>query len=191
MLKMVVGPNKQHIQDASGQISRVYPLLISTRYGPCHLEGCGELPEVRGVEIRVKRWYLPFFRRKVHAPSHIKAAIAVFLNRYHLVPAPDFDCYAFACLAYSIDPQTKAELRNYWDIHPMRFWPKVGTVVFLLSKEKTGTRFRHAAIYLGMGLYISVWGAGGHLEIATLRDMKKDFRATEVLFATGPKTAAS
>lgn len=45
-------------------------------------------------------------------------------------------------------------------------------------------RFHHAAIYIGCGLCISVYGAGGDLEIATLQDMKRSFKTNQVVVAT-------
>jgi cell wall-associated NlpC family hydrolase len=70
---------------------------------------------------------------------------------------------------------------DHWLTKRLWYRPKYGSVVFLIKGEHN---FRHAAIYIGRGLYISVWGAGGDLEIASLKSMKKDFEANRVEIAT-------
>jgi cell wall-associated NlpC family hydrolase len=62
---------------------------------------------------------------------------------------------------------------------------KVGDIVFLLKSKEND--FRHAALYVGHGLYISVYGAGGDLEFSTLKDMLRDFDAEHVVTATPRK----
>jgi len=68
----------------------------------------------------------------------------------------------------------------FWERNkkPRRLIP--GSIVFYGSGE---TQFHHAAIYLGAGLYISVYGAGGDLEVATHRNMLRDYRAKHASLA--------
>lgn len=56
----------------------------------------------------------------------------------------------------------------------------MGEVYFFTSGEN---HFHHAAIYIGAGLFISIYGAGGDLEVSSLKDMRRDYRAKHVLVA--------
>jgi len=71
---------------------------------------------------------------------------------------------------------------KFREVRPNRWRRRVGDVVFLLSEKRQ--RFHHAAVYIGLGLYLSIYGGGGYLEAATLKDMKRDYKASDVLLVT-------
>jgi cell wall-associated NlpC family hydrolase len=62
--------------------------------------------------------------------------------------------------------------------------PQPGDVVFLLSHAKHPTEFHHAAVYIGHDLYLSVYGLGGDLNVATLEDMAKAYKAKLMINVT-------
>jgi len=111
----------------------------------------------------------------------VKRAIISFMRDYHAREDFAFDCYAFANLVRSIEPHRLRVLRAYWTLKTLSKRPRAGDIVFLL---KGHDHFRHAAVYLGSGLYLSVWGGGGDLEVATLKGMMRDFGATKARLAT-------
>lgn len=121
-----------------------------------------------------------FFRKKLTLPSDVKDAMLTFLKTYHGKGDLSFDCYAFANLVKGIPPHGVSSMLRYWKLRPLFWRPKVGGVVFFTSGINC---FHHAAIYLGRGLYISVWGAGGDIEIATKKSIKRDFSAEYVSVA--------
>lgn len=130
------------------------------------------------------RWFLPFVFWRLKVPDSIKNGIMEFINRYHLEPDMFFDCYSFANMVFGIKQNLCSELLNFWELKPKRRFSRTGELVFITIDGKDYKEFRHAAIYLGFGLYISVYGAGGGLEVSTLKNMKKFFGGDKVFFAT-------
>lgn len=125
-----------------------------------------------------------FFQKTISIPSNVRLAILEFLRNYHSRQDISFDCYAFANLVMGVDKHKVPFMLRYWDIYSLPWRLSPGSIVFFLGY---GNLFYHAAVYLGSGLFISVWGAGGDLEISTLRSMKKDFGAQIVLLAVPKK----
>ena len=134
-------------------------------------------PDLEDVEIVLLR---RFFSKKFQLPHDVKAAILNFLRCYHAKQDIEFDCYAFANMVKGIEVHKVPYLLKYWKTKPLPWRLSTGSVVFLQSGAN---HFHHAAIYIGFGLYISVWGAGGDLEVATLKSMKRDYGAEEVVLA--------
>jgi len=133
---------------------------------------------LKDVEIVLVR---RFFCKKFQLPFDLKIAILTFLRHYHTKQNIEFDCYSFVNLVKGVESHKVLYMLKYWDIKPLPICrPKVGSVIFFQSGEN---HFHHAAIYIGFGLCISVWGAGGDLEVATLKSIKNDYGSTEVVLA--------
>lgn len=125
-----------------------------------------------------------FTHRKFRLSSDVKRAILTFLQHYHAKQNIEFDCYSFANLTKGVEGHKVPFMSKYWDTKSIPWRVPIGSVIFFLSDKE---RFHHAAIYIGFELYISVWGAGGDLEVATLSSMKREYGAKEVVLAQ-PKT---
>ena len=125
------------------------------------------------------------FTRKIRLSDGLTRALLTHLRQYQATSTIDFDCYAFVSLANSLPCHSQRYLRAFWDIRPLERRLRHGETVLLLTEESGF--FHHAAIYLGMGLFISVWGAGGDIEVATLKDMRESFCAQDVRLAV-PKS---
>lgn len=110
----------------------------------------------------------------------LKQGILRFLRDYHEKEDLTFDCYSFANLVSGTRSHSKVSMHYYWSHSRLPRRVKPGSIIFLLSGENY---FHHAAIYLDHGLYISVWGGGGCLEIATLDQMMCGFGAERVVLA--------
>lgn len=141
-----------------------------------------DVPTTRNHESAEFMFVLGPLKRRLLVTSGLENAVAVYLRRYHMKQDLRFDCYAFANLSQGIRRHRVKYLRRYWKMHPLQETPIPGSVVFLVNDSEG--HFYHAAVYLGMGLYISVWGAGGDIEVATLKDMKRGFETNEVFCAT-------
>ncbi len=137
--------------------------------------------ELGDIEVVLAR---KFYSRKIQLPYNVKQAILYFLRHYHAKSNMSFDCYAFANLVKGVKNHKVRYMLKYWNRKTKPCFMKAGSVIFLESGEN---RFLHAAVYIGYGLYISVWGAGGDLEVATLKSMERDFYAERIVFAV-PKT---
>lgn len=122
------------------------------------------------------------FRKKVPIDLKIEKAVAIHLRRFQGAGDISFDCYAFANLIEDHPSHKVRHMSEHWDIRPLEKSPGRGSIVFLMTEAES--RFHHAACYLGMGLYLSVWGAGGDLEIATFEDMRRGYGTNEVFLAT-------
>ncbi len=182
MLTIIVGPRKENIVTVDKKDMRVYPLLIEEDGKFRCFQERTDYATVEDVEILAIRWFLPWRVLRLKLNAEIKKSIVDFLHQYHAKHNIDFDCYSFAVLVRGLKQHSKSYLWGLWDFHRPRLLPKVGDVLFFLSENRK--RFRHAAIYIGYGLYLSVYGGGGDLEVATLKDMKKDYEAEDVVRAT-------
>lgn len=191
MLRIVISPRKLNIKDVEGEDLNIFPLLIPDGEKVVYLQHCDNLPEVTKIELWRVPKYLPYAAGKINLPARTEAAIIKFLNLYHRVPEPNFDCYSFACMAYGMSVSPKAAILKHWETRRLFLRPRRGDAVFLVREEGKRTRFCHAALYLEYGLYLSVYGAGGHLEVSTLQDMKKDFGATRAFRVMPRKQTAA
>ncbi len=121
-----------------------------------------------------------FSQKRLDLPDEIQQSISFFLQNYHAKQDTSFDCYAFVNLTKGVETHTAPQMLKYWKRRPLPWLLPIGSVVFLESGDN---QFHHAAVYLGHGLCISVWGAGGDLEVATLKAMKRDYGAESVVLA--------
>lgn len=181
MLTIVVGPRKENIETADKKNMRVYPLLIEEGNKFRCFQERTDYKTVGDVEILAIRWFLPFRALRLKLSPEIKKSVVEFLRQYHAKRCVDFDCYSFAVLVRGLKQHSKSYLWGLWNFRRPRLFPQVGDIVFLLSENRQ--RFHHAAVYIGWGLYLSVYGSGGDLEIATLKDMKKDYGAEDIVRA--------
>lgn len=178
MLTIYVSPRNHRITTADGQIMTVKGVYVSEAGGLVSLQDYQPPNDLNDVQIVFVRKY----RRNIilQLPDDLKQAILTFLRDYHAKINMEFDCYAFANLVKGHEVHPVRYMVAFWDRHrkPWRMSP--GKVLFYCSGE---TNFHHAAIYIGSGLYISVYGAGGDLEVATHRNMKRDYHAKSVYLA--------
>lgn len=180
MLTIIVGPVKETIITVDGKKFRVYPILIEEDNELRYLQNRLDFAGVKEVEIFAVRWFLPFRAFRLKLTPEVTKGIMEFLHRYHTKQNLFFNCYSFVSLVCGVEWSHGQGLwRKFWNIKPCRWWCRVGDVVFLVNHERK--HFHHAAIYIGLGLYLSVYGGGGDLEVATLKDMKRDYRAKDVV----------
>lgn len=182
MLNLFISPFPSTIitTDEDPLEMRVYHMLIEREDSLVLLNECTDIGVVQNVTLFRHRRFPRFQEIRMDIPRNIQNAIIRFLNHYHTKRHVEFDCYAFANLAHEVKQHPKEIGRMYWNVQsrPLRLRP--GAIVFLMNRE--ASFFHHAAVYLGYGLFLSVYG--GHLYISKLRDMKKDFGAERVFLAT-------
>lgn len=181
MLTIYVSPRDQQITTVDGSRMTVKEVFVRGAGGFVSLQDLEPPSDLNDLELVLVR---RFFPKRIHIPAEVKAAILEFLRSYHAQQDISFDCYTFANLVKGVGAHKVPFMLQYWDTHRLPWRLSVGSVVFLLSGEN---HFHHAAVYVGFGLYLSVWGAGGDLEIATLKTMKRDYGAERVMLAV-PKS---
>lgn len=170
MLTILIGATEA-IRTPDGQIMRVRASWALTP------DGVSRLQDVQGLFTHISA----YFKRNLRLDDRVQAGISRFIAEYQGQDRQEFDCYAFVNLVYGLPVHTCRELFRYWDIRPLWFRPRRGQIVFLLQPNEQG--FCHAAIYIGRGFYISVYGAGGDLEITEMKHMFKDFEAKRAFVA--------
>jgi len=182
MFTIYIGSEKARVHGESGGTFTFFPIVYEKDNKLHGLRRATDLPTLDGVEIYLVWWrfFIP-----LSIPKQLERAILNFMLFKHIIQDDSFDCYSFACEVAQVPQGEKRFLLDYWRLTPLRFWPKVGDVIFL-SSPKFGSffKFHHAAVYIGFGKYLSVWGAGGQLEVATLADMKNDFGVKDVYLAS-------
>lgn len=173
MLTICISPRTQHLTDATGHTALVRQAFAYGEDGIRRLQDLEPSLEFTDVQVAYVRSRYP---KLLPLPEGVKAAVLAFMRKYHGREDMAFDCYAFANLVRGVRPHKVRELLLHWRLRTLPRRPVAGTVVFLTSGCD---HFHHAAVYLGSGLYLSVWGAGGTFEVATLKDMMRDFGATK------------
>lgn len=177
-----IGYRKIRIFTDDGRLMRVREILTQQLGEIKAVKDFAEFEELETVEF-VFRWWT--FKKRISIPPVFEQAILTHLRLYHAKRDLRFDCYAFANLIKGMPGHRVRYMARYWDMFPIPKRLRPGNIVFLVNTADS--RFYHAAAYLGMGLYLSVWGAGGDIEVATLQDMKTGFNAREVFLAVPRK----
>jgi hypothetical protein len=184
MLTIFVSRRKQRIITADGSKMKVRRAYVRQGKKLRFLQEPESFQNISSVRVVVKEWCK---LRRLPRHERTEKGIIRFLHEHHAKQNIKFDCYAFANLVQEIEAHPCCYLYRNWDTKPYRGEVGVGDTVFLVTPGEEMSNFHHAAIYIGRGLYISVYGAGGDLEITTLQDMKKFYKAKCVLVGT-PKT---
>lgn len=179
MLSLCISSTKSTVKDECGRTFTGFRLYYEKDGKFKELRLSNNLPVFDKVEIYFQLWRY-FLRLPIS--EKLRDVILRFMAHQHLVQGSLFDYYSFVCEYEKIQKDNhKCYLLDRWSIRSFRWWcQRVGDVVFLFdAPTKRDVRFCYAAIYLGFGRYLSVWG-GGQLGVSTLRDMKRDFNATRV-----------
>lgn len=172
MLTITVGTGKQYLITADGREVQVHEATVRSGSKNQEFRDCSGFFDDISFSFR---------SHELALPDRIRAKIAYFLATHQGQQRIEMDCYAFANLTYDLPEHSCREMHQYWKLRRLWLSPRAGQAVFFLSpKERI---FHHAAIYLGKGLYISAYGAGGDLEITDLKDMLRDFRAEKAFLA--------
>ena len=178
MLSILVGRKDITVSETSGFIARVRNTIVKEGDKYVCLQDSQPFQKYDDVEIILTK---RFFNQRLLLTDELKAAILLFMEKYHAQEDLSVDCYTFATIVRGMKRHKMPFMLSYWNIKRLWIHPSPGSVVFLV---KGTNQFRHAAINIGSGLYISVWGAGGDLTVASLKSMKKDFDADRVVIAT-------
>ncbi len=134
--------------------------------------------------------------RKMKLPGNVLEAISKYISLQSNDENYNIDCFAFCCLAAGLQiPARNEDNRrtegdfDRWELETSD-WISPGDVYFLYHRKreegKNHYAFRHAAIYLDNGLFVSVYGAYGELVFSTMEDMERDFDAN-LTFRVRPK----
>ncbi len=185
MLTIFVSRRKQGLIAADGSKTNVFRAYIRGKEGLVCLQHQEAFEKISSIRFVVKEWCR---LRRLPRNANLEQGIATFLERYHAKDDVSFDCYAFANLVHGVPAHRCSLMCLFWDTRVYDGQVTMGDAVFLVNSEKS--EFKHAALYLGRDLYISVYGGGGDLEITTLEAMTQYWKATQILVAT-PKKAVS
>lgn len=175
MLTILVGLRKGRLTTADGKHMFAFPMLVWTDGKLTVMQEREGFGNIKDVEILVFKKYLPYLALRARLTEPLRRGITMFLQTYHAKTDLSFDCYAFANLVAGVPQHDKSLLLKYWNLTKLSWRRRVGDIVFFLGEDPL--HFKHAAVYIGYGLYISVYGAGGDLEISTMRDMRRDYGA--------------
>lgn len=185
MLAIYVTKRRHTICTADNQVMRVRSVYVRENREFVPLQEAAEFSHTRGVRFILKSWR-GLKRMRGGDIGVVERAVSRFLETWHTLIDESYDCYAFVNDVYDLPRHRVNRFHEHWELYPFHEEGlHIGNVVFLTTPHALAGRdmFHHAAVYLGDGLYISVYGAGGHLEIASLRDMKVSYRAKEVYIA--------
>lgn len=180
MLSIILDRKPVTLHTADGSLMPVRRAYLRHRGAYYLLQkfpACSAPPRVRFV---VRRWNK---YRRLPRIERLERAVSEFLHRKQDMLDIKWDCYRFVCAMHGLPTHSQLYLSQHWKLLAPGA-PQPGDVVFLLTEAAEGRSFfHHAAVYVGDGFYLSVWGAGGHLEAATLGDMRKGFKAAQVMRA--------
>jgi hypothetical protein len=183
MLKIIVSLRKLESKDSDGWPIFFQLAVVWEGKAFHYLNDYADFTEVTQLLILVEGKKI-FSRAKfktLKIPENIQSGIIAFLKTYQGKQDIAYDCRSFVNSVFGVTQHPTKYLLGFWKTEPLDWWPRAGDVVFLVAKHERD--FRHAAVCIGPDLYVSVYGAGGDLEFASLEDMKKSFQAEQVLFA--------
>lgn len=183
MLTITLGSIKEFIRTADGKSMVVLSATVLIANQQIRLNEVQKFDAVDDVEIMVQT---KSSVTRLDLEPATKKGIIEFLTQYHAQTNMNFDCYAFANLVQDQPVHKCTHMLRFWDIKSATELGIGGTVFFLDADD---LRFRHAAIYLGSRLFVSVYGAGGDLEFSTFNDMESDFGASDAAMALPRKAA--
>ncbi|NTV44505.1 MAG: C40 family peptidase [Candidatus Yonathbacteria bacterium] len=169
MLTIFVYPTRERIITAEGHTMTVRPVHIVHKGVEQSLRDCLDIGVIDDVEL-IFVWKGE--ERPFEITPHLRKHIAHVLSTHHAKPDMSFGCYAFVNMVAGLPQHTTIDMFEHWDAHGFSR-PHIGDFVFFLDTKKR--LFRHAAIYIGYGLYISIYGAGGVFEVSSFKDMRRDF----------------
>jgi hypothetical protein len=158
MLTIFVSPRNHQTTTADGQVMTVKGMFVSEAGGFVSLFDYQPPKDLNDVRIVLVRKYRK--NKILSLPADLKQA--------------------FANLVKGVEVHKVPYMIAFWEREEKPWRPQPGSVIFYDTGD---TQFHHAAIYLGAGLYISVYGAGGDLEVATHRNMMRDYRAKHACLA--------
>jgi hypothetical protein len=186
VLTILVSPVKKKVITADRQRMHIYPLMIKRTGSPSvMLNNCTDLADTREVKLYAESRFSFFQNSLLNIPANVHAGIVYFFAHHHAKEHVLFDSYAFANQVRGIKQHDKTQIYLFWQLSPLPWRMRPGDVIFFMSDF--ARKFHHAAIFLGRGLYLSVFRPGGDLEVSTLRDIKSDFDAERVFLATPRK----
>lgn len=186
MLTIVVSRKKQIIVTTDGMEMKVNKVFVRQGRKFKQLNDYTNFGEFGSTRVVIDR----SFCRLKRVPKNLlpQKGIDEFLRTHHAKQHIEFDCYAFVNLVRRVEPHKVRYLNHFWKTQLQKDAPRVGDILFLVNRG--GDFFHHAAVYLGFGMYVSVYGGGGDLEFSTLQHMQKEFKARRVLRAT-PKAVTN
>jgi hypothetical protein len=183
VLTILISPVKKKVITADRQRMHIYPLMIKRKGSPSvPLNDCTDLTDTREVKLYAESRCSFFQNSLLNIPAFVHAGIIYFFTHHHAKEHILFDCYAFVNHVRDIKQHHKDQLYLFWKLGSLPWRLRPGDIVFFMSDF--ARKFHHAAIYIGKGLYLSIYGAGGDLEVSTLRDIKRDFEAEQAFLAT-------
>ncbi len=177
MLKLFICSNKQRIVTIDGCIFNVLKVFAITNFWKRELSNYPMFYVVENVDFFFK---ICGFSFRIEITPRLKKVIVDFLNNRDLKRKPGFDCYSLASSFCNLPKHKKRDLNLFWELKPLKTWREVGDVIFFMDYD---TYFHHAAIYIGFGLYISVFDDGGNIEISRLEDIRVGFKARNIYLA--------
>jgi hypothetical protein len=183
MLTILVSSRTQAIVTTDDLTMRVRAAYIRQQGRWEQLNAYEKLSHHAPVRLVIKRR----FRRlkRVQRLPHLQKAMREFFESHYAQQHMEFDCYAFVNLVHGIEPHGVTYMALFWETSPLKQPLRPGDTLFFL--DPANQMFHHAAIFIGWGLCISIYGGGGDIEFSTIADMKRELKAKQVLLAK-PKT---
>lgn len=179
MITVIVTPEIQVVVSVDGVRFTVYRTLVQEGRGPIAELNNSAILDPSGVRIVMRKWFIRL--KRVPRLPLLEKGMEEFFRKYHMRQDIAFDCYALVNLVHGIEPHKKEHLLDFWEMRAAQSFNE-GDVLFFV--DVTDHQFHHAAIYIGCGLCVSVYGAGGDLEFSTPKHMKQEFGAKDILIAT-------
>lgn len=175
-----------------GTASDVRLAVVAHNGSFAELDDVASFHDVGEVEVYLRlRW--GSLVRRFNLPASVLKGVAIYLEQYHQQGHMFFDCYAFANLVAGVEPHPCSEAYAFWVMTRRKkgLRRRAGDTIFLVEDTSEGRRFKHAAVYIGSGLYVSVYGAWGVLRFSTLRHMQESFGGNRILYATPRRTQSA
>lgn len=125
--------------------------------------------------------------KRLWLPVEVKKALTGILNKGTSVGFPPyFCCYDFVYALHGIGYpySTSMEFLEHWETRPVKGALKSGKCYACVTDDMHA---RHAALYLGAGLFLSFYGVDGPLVVSTLPQMHEIYLSRQIVELVRPR----
>lgn len=187
---LIIEPSRQvHLDsDVPGSNQGIVRNLLISRQGfpeSIDFHSLKDLKNTEAIEVLVKK--VDGSTEVLPLPKNVLDAVAEYVRRRSRNETADLDCAGFVSIVKGLPPlerdasgELKESKLDRWEVDKQIGPIAPGEVFFFSNADENGTHFLHAAVYVGYGLFLSVYGLGSDLEASTMDDMKAYFKATIV-----------
>lgn len=140
-----------------------------------------KITRIQQLEIAIQG---RFFKKQVRLPNEIQDRLVEYF-KYQPDQMELYDCVSFVYFIKRMPYEYGNFDINQWNFTPIKNERilRIGDVILITEGPLENLLFRHMAIYIGDGIYMSKFGTTGGIIFATLEEMNTGFSGNTAFLA--------